>query len=592
MPSWLSDVMELKNIKSPADIRSMSMSELYALADEVRAALLQKLSQHGGHIGPNLGMVEATIALHYVFDTPNDQIVFDVSHQSYTHKMLTGRAQAFLEQTHFDDVTGYTNPEESPYDLFTIGHTSTSVSLATGLAKARDLKGGDWNVVAVIGDGSLSGGEAFEGLNNGSVLHSNFIVVVNDNEMSIAENHGGLYADLRLLRNTKGEGQPNFFRSLGYAYRFVAKGNDIAQLINVFREVKNSSNPVVVHIVTEKGHGYAPAVADKERFHWGLPFDLATGVSTIDDNNPDYGDFTYELLREQLEKGTDLAVLTAGTPGVASFNPERRKEFGKRFIDVGIAEEQAAAMASGLARNGVRPFWEVHSSFVQRAYDQISQDIAINNSPVVIAVFGASVYAIPDVTHLGWFDQTLLANIPNVVFLAPADKDEYAAMVNWSLSQTDHPVVIRVPVGPLESLGLEVDDDYSDINTYRLVRSGHDIAIVAAGNMIASALAAADILAAKGVNATVINPRFLSGIDEEMLSSLSPDHRAVLTVEDAILDGGMGQKIASFYADRPMLVRNLGLPKEFVDNYDAYKFAETAHLTPQGIAGQALAMFK
>lgn len=584
--------MNLKDIKTPADIRSLSLNELNNLAVEIRSALLQKLSQHGGHIGPNLGMVEATIALHYVFDTPKDQIVFDVSHQSYTHKMLTGRAQAFLDPAHYDDVTGYTEPTESPYDLFTIGHTSTSVSLASGLAKARDLQGGDWNVIAVIGDGSLSGGEAFEGLDNGSVLHSNFIVVVNDNDMSIAENHGGLYADLRLLRNSRGQAEPNYFRSLGFAYRYVANGNSIEALIKAFRDVKDSPNPVVVHIVTEKGHGYKPAVADKERFHWGGPFDLTTGQPLRDDSAPDYSDFTYDILKEHLDRDDRIVALTAGTPSMGGFTPERRKVFGNHFIDVGIAEEQAAAMSSGLAKNGMRPFWAVHSSFVQRAYDQISQDISINGSPVVIGVFGGSVFGIPDVTHLGWFDQTLLANIPGIVYLAPADKDEYAAMVNWALEQTSYPVIIRVPVAPLMSLGLEIDTDYSDLNTYKLVRSGHNVAIVAAGNMLSNALKAADIMSRSGINPTVINPRYLSGIDDAMLSSLSEDHRAVLTVEDALLDGGMGQKIAAFYGDRPMLVRNLGLPKEFVDNYDARQLAEKCHLTPEGIASQALEMFK
>lgn len=584
--------MELKDIKSPADIRNMSMAELNRLAQSMRATLLEKLSHHGGHIGPNLGMIEATIALHYVFDTPTDQIVFDVSHQSYAHKMLTGRIEAFTDPEHYDDVTGYTNPDESPYDIFTIGHTSTSVSLATGLAKARDIKGGSWNVVAVIGDGSLSGGEAFEGLNNGAVLHSNFIVVVNDNDMSIGENHGGLYADLRLLRNSKGTAEPNYFRSLGFAYRYVANGNSIEALVKTFKEVKDSPNPVVVHIVTEKGHGYKPAVENKERFHWGMPFDLATGQTLSAPQGPDYADLTYMLLKDRLKEDKNLVVLTAGTAAVGGFTADRRKEFGKHFVDVGIAEEQAAAMASGLARNGVRPFWAVHSSFVQRAYDQISQDIAINNSPAVIAVFGGSVYGIPDVTHLGWFDETLLANIPNVVYLAPADKDEYAAMARWALNQTEHPVVIRVPVAKPVSLGLEVDADYSDLNTYRMVRSGHRVAIVAAGNTLAAALKGADILQTKGITPTVINPRFLSGIDEEMLSALSSDHQAVLTVEDAILDGGMGQKIASFFADRPMLVRNLGLPKKFVDGYRASELAERYHLTPEGIAGQALEMFK
>ena len=584
--------MNLKDIKSPADIKGRSIDELKDLASQMREALLTKLSKHGGHIGPNLGMVEATIALHYVFDTPKDQIVFDVSHQTYLHKMLTGRVEAFLDPAKYDDVTGYTNPGESEFDLFTIGHTSTSVALATGLAKARDIKGDNQNVIAVIGDGSLSGGEAFEGLDNGAVLHSNFIVVVNDNNMSIAENHGGLYADLRLLRNTRGQADNNYFRSLGYAYRFVGDGNDIASLIKAFEDVKDSPNPVVVHIVTDKGHGYAPAEQNKEAFHWGGPFNIETGKPLGSYDGPSYNELTYQFLKEKMAENPNVVAVTAGTPTVMGFTPDRRKEAGRRFIDVGIAEEQAAAMSSGMAKNGLRPVWGVYSSFVQRAYDQISQDISINHTPAVIAVFMGTVSGMNDVTHLGWFDQSLLANIPGIVMLAPSHRREYLAMMNWAVEQTDYPVIVRVPDPAVVDLDIEVDDDYSDLNSYQMVRSGHDIAIIAAGNMLPDALKAADKLEAEGIKPTVINPRFLSGIDEEMLSALSEDHRAVLTVEDAILDGGMGQKIASFFADRPMLVKNLGLPKVFMDRYDASKVKEEAHLTVDGIVEQAKIMFK
>ena len=584
--------MNLKDIKSPADIKGRSIDELKDLASQMREALLTKLSKHGGHIGPNLGMVEATIALHYVFDTPKDQIVFDVSHQTYLHKMLTGRVEAFLDPAKYDDVTGYTNPGESEFDLFTIGHTSTSVALATGLAKARDIKGDNQNVIAVIGDGSLSGGEAFEGLDNGAVLHSNFIVVVNDNNMSIAENHGGLYADLRLLRNTRGQADNNYFRSLGYAYRFVGDGNDIASLIKAFEDVKDSPNPVVVHIVTDKGHGYAPAEQNKEAFHWGGPFNIETGKPLGSYDGPSYNELTYQFLKEKMAENPNVVAVTAGTPTVMGFTPDRRKEAGRRFIDVGIAEEQAAAMSSGMAKNGLRPVWGVYSSFVQRAYDQISQDISINHTPAIIAVFMGTVSGMNDVTHLGWFDQSLLANIPGIVMLAPSHRREYLAMMNWAVEQTDYPVIVRVPDPAVVDLDIEVVDDYSDLNSYRMVRSGHDIAIIAAGNMLPDALKAADKLEAEGIKPTVINPRFLSGIDEEMLSALSEDHRAVLTVEDAILDGGMGQKIASFFADRPMLVKNLGLPKVFMDRYDASKVKEEAHLTVDGIVEQAKIMFK
>lgn len=581
--------MELKNIHSPADFRGASIADLTDLASQMRNALITKLSHRGGHVGPNLGMVEATIALHYVFDTPVDQLVFDVSHQSYPHKMLTGRACAFLDPAKYDDVTGYTNPHESPYDLFTVGHTSTAVSLATGLAKARDLRGGKWNVVAIVGDGSLSGGEAFEGLDFGATLGSNFIVVVNDNDMSIAENHGGIYHDLDTLRKTGGKSERNYFRSLGYDYRFVADGNDLTTLIDTFRSVKDTDHPVVVHIVTEKGKGFAPAEANKERFHYSAPFDPETGRLLSPNKTVDYNELTYHLLTDIMSSDPRVVAITAGTPTVMGFTAERRATIGKRLIDVGIAEEHAAAMASGLAKNGIRPFWGVYSSFVQRAYDQISQDIAIDGNPAVIGVFAAGVYTLTDVTHLGWFDQSLLSNIPNVVVLAPADRDEYTAMVRWALRQTDRPVVIRVPGAMPQSLQLDIADDYSTINTYSRVRSGHGVAIVAAGATLGAALKATDMLAADGIHPTVINPRFVSGIDAEMLSSLSSEHTVVVTVEDALLDGGMGQKIASFYGDRPMLVRNLGLPKVFLDRYNPATVAADAHLTPEGIAEQVRA---
>lgn len=585
--------MELKDIKSPADIKGMNIKELQNLAQQIRLTLLQKLSAHGGHVGPNLGFVEATIALHYVFNAPDDKIVFDVSHQSYAHKMLTGRVQAFTDAAHYDDVSGYTNPAESPYDLFNVGHTSTSVSLATGLAKARDLKGGKENVIAVIGDGSLSGGEAFEGLDTAATLHSNFIVVVNDNGMSIAENHGGLYADLHLLRSTRGQDPVNYFRSLGFAYRYVGMGNDVQALIEAFKSVKNTTVPTVVHIVTEKGHGYEPAVEDKEKWHYESPFNVATGSVYADaDTTVDYSELTATHLLERMKTDDRLVVLTSGTPGAFGFTPERRKEAGARFVDVGIAEEQAAAMSSGLAKAGMAPFWGVMSTFVQRAYDQISQDIAINSNPAVIGVFGGGVHALKDITHLGWFDIAMLSNIPNVVMLAPTCRKEYLAMTDWALTQREHPVVVRVPAAPVIDLDIEMSDDYSDLNTFSMVRSGSGVAIIAAGDMLAPALKAAETLAAEGKAPTVINPRFVSGLDEEMLSALSEDHTAVLTVEDGILDGGFGQKVAAFYGDRPMLVRCLGLRKEFMDRYDAAKVADAAGLTAEGIARNVREMFK
>ena len=578
--------MDLDSIKSPEDIRKLSLTELDELCGELREALLGKLSAHGGHIGPNLGMVEATVALHYVFDTPDDKIVFDVSHQTYVHKMITGRIKAFTDPDHFDDVTGFTEPRESEYDLFTIGHTSTAVSLAGGLAKARDLKGGNENVVALVGDGSLSGGEAFEGLDFGATLGTNFIVVVNDNDMSIAENHGGLYDSLRHLRETDGHGEPNYFKSLGYDYRYVAYGNDVAALVEAFKDVKGIDHPVVIHINTQKGKGYAPAEADRETFHFGAPFDLSSGNPLRISEVPDYGDITATHLMKLMKEDSSVAVITAGTPGVIGFGPDQRQLAGSQFIDVGIAEQEAVALASGLAKGGAKPFFGVVSSFLQRAYDQLSQDVAINNTPVVIGIFYATMYGMNDVTHLGWFDIALISNIPGFVYLAPTCKEEYLAMLDWAMKQTDHPVAIRVPGVKVIERGEIFPTDYSDINRYSLDQKGRDIALIAAGSFYSLGEKVAELLKARGYEPTLINPRFLSGTDDELLKKLEADHRLVVTLEDGVLDGGFGEKIARFYGTSPMKVKCYGIRKEFADRYDYASLARENHLDPAVIAGE------
>lgn len=572
--------MNLTDIQSPKDIKELSLSELEKLCDQLREALLFKLSHHGGHIGPNLGMVEATVALHYVFDAPSDKIVFDVSHQTYIHKMLTGRIKAFIDPAHFDDVTGFTEPGESPYDLFTIGHTSTAVSLAGGLAKARDLIGGKENVVAVVGDGSLSGGEAFEGLDFGAELGSNFIVVVNDNDMSIAENHGGLYDNLKLLRETDGQAELNYFKSLGYDYRYVPYGNDLDSLIKAFADVKGINHPVVVHINTQKGKGYAPAEADRETFHFGGPFDLETGHPLRISEAEDYGDITSNHLLEMMAKDKSVAVITAGTPGVFGFNPQRRKQAGSQFIDVGIAEQEAVALASGLAKGGAKPFFGVVSSFIQRAYDQLSQDVSINNTPVVIGLFYATMYGMNDVTHLGWFDIALISNIPGFVYLAPTCKEECIAMLDWAMNQQDHPVALRVPGPKVIETGRTYQSDYSDLNKFSVDRRGKDVAVIAAGSFYQLGEAVVDALIAKGYDPTLINPRYLSGLDSELLDQLDSDHRLVITLEDGVLDGGFGEKVARFYGTKPMEVKCYGLKKEFADRYDYSEMAEKNRLKP------------
>lgn len=582
--------MIIEKIKGPADVKRLSLAEMKTLAAEMRDALLHKLSVRGGHFGPNFGMVEATIALHYVFHSPEDKIVFDVSHQSYPHKMLTGRAEAYLNPEKYDEVSGYSEPGESDHDHFVIGHTSTSVSLASGLAKGRDLLGGRENVIAVIGDGSLSGGEAFEGLDfAGGELHTNFIIIVNDNQMSIAENHGGLYKSLQELRETNGTSPNNYFKTLGLDYLYVADGNDLEQLIAAFQEVKDIDHPIVVHINTLKGKGYKPAEEHKEKYHWTMPFSLETGEPTARFEGEDYGDMTALHLMDLMKKEKRVVAITAGTPTVMGFTADRRAAVGKQFVDVGIAEEQAVAMASGIAKAGAAPVFGVYSTFIQRTYDQLSQDLCINNNPATLLVFWGSLSGMNDVTHLCFFDIPLLSNIPNLVYLAPTTAEEYFAMMDWSIRQQEHPVAIRVPA----SCGVRhttetVDTDYSTLNRYRMTHRGSRVAILGLGSFYWLGEEVRRELAAKGIDATLINPRYITGIDEPMMNQLKQDHELVITLEDGVLDGGFGEKIARFYGTTPMKVLNFGAKKAFVDRYDVPTFLKENHLTKEQIAEDIL----
>lgn len=585
--------MYIENIKSPQDVKCLNYEQLNSMCDELRNALLEKLSAHGGHIAPNLGFLEATVALHYVFNSPVDKFVFDVSHQCYVHKMLTGRMEAFTNPEKYDLVSGYTEPSESEHDLFIVGHTSTSVSLACGVAKARDLKGENYNVIAVIGDGSLSGGEAYEGLNNAAEAGTNMIIVVNDNQMSIAENHGGLYQNLKLLRETNGKAECNFFKSMGFDYVYLNDGNDVEKLIATFKSVKDTKHPVVVHINTLKGHGYKFAEQDKETFHWGMPFDLATGKPKVSYDGENYSDLTAEYLLSEMKKYPEIVGITAGTPTVFGFTPERRKKAGKQFVDVGIAEEHAVALASGIATNGGKPVFGVFSTFIQRAYDQLSQDLAINNSPAVVLVFFGSLTSMNDVTHLCFFDIPLICNIPNIVYLAPTSKEEYFAMLNWSMRQHEHPVAIRVPVNGVIASHNPVDSDYSDLNRYQINKKGSKVAIIALGSFYELGEKTADVLHEKyGIDATLINPRYISGIDSEMLDSLKHDHKLVITLEDGVLDGGFGEKITRFYGNSDMKVLNFGGKKEFVDRFDIDEFIRENHLTAELIAEDVINALK
>ena len=584
--------MILEKITDAKDLKQLNRSQLHTLVDEARTALLNKISQHGGHNGPNLGVVEMTVALHRVFNSPVDKLVFDISHQTYIHKMLTGRAQAFLDPAHFDDVSGYTNPKESEHDLFTVGHTSTSLALANGIAVARDLKQENYNVVALIGDGSLSGGLAFEGLNNIAEQNSNIIVIVNDNDQSIADNFGGLYRNLKALRESNGQAKDNFFQSLGFEYHYLDEGNDLDALIDLFESVKDVDHPVLLHVHTVKGKGFKFAEENREKFHAGGPFSLETGEYVKRGTGAKtYSNLTTEFLWDKMQKDKTVVAVNAGTP-MMLFNPEQRKQLGKQFIDVGIAEQQAATMTAGLAKNGAKPVWAVYSTFMQRSYDQISHDLALNDLPGTILVYSASVNGMNDESHLGIFDIPFLSHIPNLVYLAPTNQEEYLAMLDWSLEQTHHPVAIRVPVGPLHSTGKADTTDYNQLYQNEVVQAGSKVAVMGVGNFFGLAEEVIAALAKENIQATLINPKFISGVDEKLLTELANNHQLVVTLEDGITDGGYGQTIASFLGNTDVKVQNYGLDKAFHDRYVASELLAENGITVENIVKNILAVVK
>ena len=586
--------MYIEKIKSPAFLKGLNLEELNIVADETRQAVLNRVSKHGGHVGPNLGFVEATVALHYVFDAPKDKLVFDVSHQCYPHKVLTGRASGFLGNV--DDmnaISGYSSPAECPeYDNFEVGHTSTSISLATGLQKARDIKGTDENIIAIIGDGSLSGGEAFEGLDEASELGTGIIVIVNDNEMSIAENHGGIYKNLRALRESRGTCEHNWFKAWGFEYKYLEEGNNIEKLIEVFKSVKGTDKPTVVHIHTEKGHGYAPAVANKEAWHWGLPFNLEDGsrprkndVGNIHQTAPqeDYGTLFSDWMLREMKQDKTLIAVTAGTPAAAGFTVDKRNEAGKQHIDMGIAEEQAAAMISGMAKGGLHPVWTVYSTFIQRTYDQIAQDLCINSNPAVINVVGGGVNSMNDITHICLFDIPMLCSIPGLIYLAPTTCEEYFAMLRWAIQQDQKPVAIRVPSNGVVHTSEPVDTEYGYEPKYKVIHKGKNVAIIAAGSFFQKGENVARLLTEKGINATLVNPRYLNDVDTDTLEGLKTDHQLVVTLEDGCKDGGFGERIASFYGLSDMKVLVGGIKKGLYDRFDVNKLLSDNNLLDEQI---------
>ena len=581
--------MYLEKINEPADIRGYTAEQRRILAQEMRDALITRTSLIGGHIGPNLGIIEATIALHTVFDAPRDKIVFDVSHQCYPHKMLTGRVGAYINEAEYHDVSGFTNTDESAHDLFNIGHTSTGISLAAGLAKARNLTGGTDNVVVVIGDGAMSGGEALEGLNFIGEMGSNFIIVFNDNDQSISENHGGMYRKFKELRETNGTAEDNLFRSLGLAYRYVADGNDTEELIRVFSEEKDSDRPIVIHIHTVKGKGLSFAENDPEGWHRHAPFHIESGIAKKKSTPDPYAVATVDFVLKTAKQNPNFVYLSAGIVGGINLSPEDRAALGSQYVDVGIAEEHAVAMASGLARGGARPIFGTYSTFFQRTYDQMAQDVAINHNPAVFLATGTSLYRSTDVTHLGFYDISIFSNIPNLVYLAPTSVAEHIAVLRWAVEQTEYPVMIRMPFAGYEESPYPVRPDYSTLNKSIVVTEGADVALIGVGNFAVLASEAADELAREGIRATVVNPLYLSGLDTTLLSALGETHRLILTVEDGIVAGGFGQKVSSFYGERGgVRVMNYGLPKQFFNRYNPDDLACTYHLTAPQIAADVL----
>lgn len=577
--------MYIEKIKSPADLKQLNIEALKVVADETRQAVLNRVSKHGGHVGPNLGFVEATVALHYVFDTPNDKLVFDVSHQSYPHKVLTGRASGFLGNVdEMNAISGYSSPTECPeYDNFEVGHTSTSVSLATGLQKARDIKGTKENIIAVIGDGSLSGGEAFEGFDEASELGTGIIIIVNDNEMSIAEPHGGIYKNLRDLRESNGQCNHNWFKAWGFEYKYLEEGNDVEKLIEVFRSVKDTNKPTVVHIHTEKGHGFSPAVENKEAWHYGMPFNREDGSRPERPATESYEQLLSDWLLKEMKQDKTLVAVTAGTPSAAGFTPEKRKEAGAQHVDVGIAEEQAVAMISGMAKGGLRPVWTVFSTFIQRTYDQIAQDLCINANPAVINVTWGGTASMNDITHICLFDIPMLCSIPGLIYLAPTTCEEYFSMLRWAILQDKKPIAIRIPSNGVHHTTENVDTEYAYEAKYKVTQKGEKVAIIAAGSFYQKGENVVRLLAEKGIKATLINPRYLNEVDRETLDSLKGSHELVVTLEDGSKDGGFGERIAAYYGTSEMKVLVGGIKKDLYDRFDLQQLLSDNRLLDEQI---------
>lgn len=626
----------LSSIHTPADVHALSAQQLRDLCLEIRATLLDYGKQHGGHIGSNLGVVELTVALHRVFDSPRDRFIFDVSHQSYVHKMLTGRAEAYLDQSRFDEVTGFTNPLESEHDSFVLGHTGTSISLACGLAKTRDMQRGAagestiGNVIAIIGDGSLSSAIAFEGLNNAAEQGGNLIIIVNDNEMSIAEDFGGMYGQLAKLRTSNGMAELNLFKAFGLDYRYVEQGNDVDALVEVLNEVKDIDHPIVVHIHTTKGLGFndeteadngsdgcnqtnpQPHAGQCEANHWQDP-EASLGKPL--DARKYYGEMAMASLERRFDNEPGLVVISPATPGSNGITRDFRERAGAHYVDTGITEEHAAAFAAGIARAGGRPVLATSATFFQRTFDQLQQELALNHVPATLLIFGAGISG-ADNTHSGTFDMTMFANVPDVTCLAPASGEQMLDMLAWATGPSEHGVVaIRMPGEQILALERAADMAFDPLQRaeehdpavniagacpfvrYQIVQPGRDVAILGLGNTmplaaeITSALAENDEEHA-AINATLVDALQYSTMDAELLTMLADGHRLVVTLEDGQLEGGWGEKVTAFYANSNnakashVRVLNFGASKEFTDRVPLGELNERYGLTAATIVSR------
>jgi 1-deoxy-D-xylulose-5-phosphate synthase len=577
----------LDKVKEPADLQKLNRTELTELAEDVRRAVLNKVSQIGGHTGPNLGVVELTIALHKVFQSPVDKFVWDVSHQTYPHKILTGRKKGF-EDGHFHDITGYTSQEESEHDFFTVGHTSTSVANAMGLAKARDLTDKKGNIIAVLGDGSLSGGLALEAISNAGAYDKNFILILNDNQMSIAENHGGIYKGLAELRETKGQSTNNMFKAFGLDYKYVADGNNLDTLIALFEEVKDIDHPIVLHINTEKGHGYQPAIDMKEAFHWRSPFNLSDGSLKNTNSAKNYTRIILDYMEEKVAEGMPLVAVNGGIPMINNLK-EFAEKHPENYVDAGIAEQYVTTFGGAVAAGGARAMIFHNSTFMQRAYDQFLHDLAINKEPAVVIVKSASISG-SDKTHQGSFAIGMLSNIPDLVYLAPTSEEEVVSMLDWALTQKENPVILQIPEHGVESHPSSLKD-FSKAQ-YEVVQKGSEVAILALGGLFSHGQKFLTALEKVDIKATLVNPLFVAELDKESLNKLTENHKVFVTLEDGILDGGFGQKVASYLGKFGVKTLNYGADKEFNDSVAVEELYDRYHLTPELMIADILEALK